>query len=56
MAWQRAKGELLSIQCASFSPDNCTPAQYDEHQTRAKKIHDCIKDFIREMEMNGWDE
>lgn len=56
MAWQRAKGELLSIQCASFSPDNCTPEQYDAHNKKAKKIYDCIRGFIQEMEMNGWNE
>lgn len=54
-AWQRAKGELLSLQCLSCPPDG-TAAQYDAHRERADAIRDCIRDFISRMEANGWNE
>ena len=49
MAWQRAKGELLSLGCTFWTEDPEWPGD-------ARKLSDAIEAFINHVEDEGWHE
>lgn len=45
-SWERAKGELQSMLCTFYTPENARPGQYDE-------IEEAITEFIQSVENNS---
>jgi hypothetical protein len=49
-AWERAKGELNSINQASFPPSPCNKEDYQQWEKKCARRRSITERFIKEME------